>query len=237
MTFDPNKLTYGNEGVPILKATEIEQIATQVLEKHCPLVLQKPEITPVNEIIKRLGQTTKLESAIADLGTKGNAKILGKVNFPLRLLSLDRVLTTERKTQMQFTAAHEVGHWILHRWNYKMWRFPSSKVTPDNLEDDDDSLAQRKRRSPREWLEWQANVFAASLIMPRETFRTALIQAQKSIGITRNLGIVWVSEEEYSKRDLLLVARGLSGVYDVSVTSVLVRLNRLELTCGQPFEN
>jgi hypothetical protein len=45
MPFDPKRLGYGGDGVPILKATEIEQIAIEVLEKHCQKVLRKPAMT------------------------------------------------------------------------------------------------------------------------------------------------------------------------------------------------
>jgi Zn-dependent peptidase ImmA (M78 family) len=229
MPFDPKKLRHDNDGVPILKATEIEQIATEVLEKHCPAVLHKPAMTPVIEIIEALEKTTDLTSVIVDLGFKGNAKILGKVNFTQRCLSLDQLLITEREIQMRFTAAHEIGHWILHRWNYKKWKFPPSDLTPDNLQDDEDSLCRLEQRSPRDWLEWQANVFAAALIMPRATFLKALIEAQILTGIKRNIGIVWVSDAGYSQRDLVSVLDRLSVVYAVSIASVRVRLNTLKL--------
>jgi len=46
MPFDQKQLKYDKDGVPILKAIEIERIATEVLEKHRPLVLTKPGQNP-----------------------------------------------------------------------------------------------------------------------------------------------------------------------------------------------
>jgi hypothetical protein len=65
--------------------------------------------------------------------------------------------------------------------------------------------------------------------MPRATFQKALIAAQKSFGIMKNIGIVWVSNAGYSRSDLSRIADYLSNIYAVSPASVRVRLNTLEL--------
>jgi Zn-dependent peptidase ImmA (M78 family) len=237
MPFDQNNFNYGEDGVPILSAREIEQIAKEVLEKHCPGVLQRPIMTPVIEILKALENTTHLKSVITDLGYKKNAKILGRINFSRKLLSLDTLLTTEREIQMRFTAAHEIGHWILHRWNYENWNFESFQPTQDNFEDDENSLHRLDRRSPKEWLEWQANVFAAALIMPQDTFRRALAETQYSLGIRRNIGIVWVSDAKYSRRDYMLCVERLGEIYGVSLASVRVRLETQNLIYNEPAQS
>ncbi len=222
--FNPTQLKYDEDGVPILTAAEIEEIATAVLEKHCAVVLREPRLTPVIEIIEALGKSTQLRSIVTDLGTRGNYKILGRVNFSQRVLSLDTLLMTERKVQMRFTAGHEIGHWILHRWNYENWRFPSPQAAQHDLEDTEDSFGQLKPCSSRDWIEWQANAFAAALIMPCTTVHKALVETQKSLGIKRNLGIVWLSDAAYSRRDFLDVANRLSDIYAVSRDSIRVRL-------------
>lgn len=228
MSFNPRDLSYSIDGVPILRALQVEDIATEVLQKHCPNVLKKPAMTPVLEIIHALGKTTGLESAVADLGSKGPAKVLGKLIFSKKLLLLDSSLTRDREVQMRFTAAHEVGHWILHRWNYKNWKFNTGSGD-DGLEDDEKTLCRLDQRSPQDWLEWQANVFAASLVMPRGTFQRALVETQGAFNITRNVGTVWLSDAAYSQRDFKLVGNRLANIYGVSLTSIRVRLSTLEL--------
>ena|ERR1039458_4394520 len=91
------------------------------------------------------------------------------------------------------------------------------------------SLCRLEERTPQDWLEWQANVFAASLIMPRATFQTALVETQKAFGITRNLGVGWLSDNEPSHRDFQLLGNRLANIYGVSLTSIRVRLNTLKL--------
>ena len=59
-----------------LKATEIEAVAYELLQKHCPDVLRKPSLTPVADIIKKLEERTGLKSSIENLGEFEGKKIL-----------------------------------------------------------------------------------------------------------------------------------------------------------------
>jgi Zn-dependent peptidase ImmA (M78 family) len=233
MAFKPKHLRYSSDGIPILAAQQVEDVATEVLQKHCPPILKQPAMTPAIELIHTLSKTTGLHYAIEDLGYRAHAKILGKVSFSKKALLLDISLTTDREVQMRFTAAHEVGHWVLHRWNYKNWKLATPKSSPGELEDDEKSLCRLDERTPQDWLEWQANVFAASLVMPRATFQKALVDTQLALGITRNVGIVWISDAEYSQRDFKLVGNRLANIYGVSLTSIRVRLNTLRLLQDQ----
>ncbi len=233
MQFDPKKLRYSNQGTPILSAREIETVATELLETHCPQVLNKPSMTPVADIIDRLRERTGLLFAMEDLGYKGTAKILGKVSFHRKTLYLDVSLNGERKAAFRFTAAHEVGHWVLHRYNYKNWKFNDDRPKEDALEDDESTLCRLERRTPKDWLEFQANVFAASLVMPREMFVTALIQQQQAMGITKNLGHIYLSDEKYARRDFQTIVMHLSHLFGVSKESVRVRVRTLKLLADE----
>jgi hypothetical protein len=117
--FDPGKIKYNSDGIPVLSAREIETVAYELLQKYCPDVLCKPSMTPVIEIIDQLGKRTGLLFAIEDLGFKRIAKVLGKVSFHKKTMYLDPSLEGERAAAFRFTAAHEIGHWVLHRYNYK----------------------------------------------------------------------------------------------------------------------
>ncbi|MDB6031219.1 MAG: hypothetical protein JWM16_1557 [Verrucomicrobiales bacterium] len=227
MAFDPRGLKYSSDGIPYLKKAELEDVAHEVLAKHCPSVFEKPSFTPVLDIIGGLMATTPLKHAIEELGYNGKAKILGKVSFHLKSLFLDIALTHERKIQFRFTAAHEIGHWILHRYNYKNWRLEGKKVNADHLEDDEDSLCRLEEKSPLDWLEWQANVFASALVMPKEPFIYALVKNQKTLGIDKNLGLVFVSNNQKSNLDYQNILTSLSSLFDVSKQSVRVRLHAL----------
>jgi Zn-dependent peptidase ImmA (M78 family) len=231
--FVPAKIRYDKNGIPIFSICEIEAIAEELLHKYCPQVLAKPGITNVGEIIERLHASTGLLFAMAELGHRGTAKILGKVSFRRRLLLLDFSLEGERKAAFRFTGGHEIGHWVLHRYNYQNWIFESSSAASHELADDDCSLCRLEQKTQKDWLEFHANVFAASLVTPRKTFVVALIEAQLASGIKRNLGRVFLSKTEYSQRDFESVVNQLSQVFDVSKEAVRVRMKTLQLIDGE----
>jgi len=222
MNFEPKKLHYDNDGIPILNVNMIESISEELLEKHFPAILTSPSITPVIEVINKL-ERTGINYQKENLGHKGSAKILGQVNFSKKILSLDLSLFDSRKIQLQFTAAHEIGHWVLHRYNYRKWKFTENN-RPDILEDDENTLCRLEKKTALDWLEWQANVFAAALIMPNRTFFKTLETAQKDIGINRNLGKIFLTDEHYSKRDFSNVIGKLAKIYDVSKKSLEIKL-------------
>ncbi len=229
VAFDPQKIKYNVAGVPVFSAWEIETVAYELLQKYCPNVLIKPAMTPVLDIIYRLGERTGLRFIWMDLGHKGTAKVLGKVSFCKKALYLDCSLDHSRKSAFRFTAAHEIGHWVLHRYNYKNWKFEAN----DTLQDDDSTLCRLEQRTQSDWLEYQANVFAASLVMPRETFIVALKQIQYNIGIHNNIGRIYLSNAPYSRRDYEATVSQLAQVFHVSKKSVCVRTRTLRLIEGE----
>jgi len=185
----------------------------------------------VLDIIEKLKEKTKLKSAIEDLGDIDGKKNLGKVSFTRRTLFLDKSLLEERKIQFRFTAAHEIGHWVLHR--YKELKLENQKLKAEELTDDENTICRLDQRTPKEWLERQANVFAASLIMPRNTFHDELVRSQKEIGILRNFGIVFINDENYNRKDRIMILAMLSDKFQVSKQSVEVRLNTLKLVIDE----
>ena len=228
MAFDPKALRYDKDGVPFLTATEIEHVADEVLRKYHPEAVAQPCPTRIATIIQGLNENTGLLFAMDDLGYLGQSKVLGKVNFPNKILFLDICLNTERKSSFNFTAGHEIGHWILHRHNWMNFKLKANSEAAE-LSDDEESLCRLDNRSARDWLEYQANVFSANLIMPSEAFHKALIDAQLSIGIKRNLGVIVLSQQTYSTTDYIRTVEILSQQFSVSRQSVEVRLRTRDL--------
>ena len=227
--FDPQKLKYNPNGIPILSVREIETIADELLQKYCPGVLRKSSMTPVVEIIRHLGERTGLAFVMDDLSFQGTAKILGKVNFRRKVLYLDVSLENELKAAFRFTAAHEIGHWVLHRYNYKNWKLEMD----GSLQDDDRTLCRLENRTQSDWLEFQANVFAASLVTPREMFIVALKQIQQKMGINKNVGRIFLSNAPSSRRDYETIVSEISQIFHVSRGSVRVRMKTLHLIEGE----
>lgn len=237
MPFNKDQLRYDRHGVPFLAVRSIEEVAIELLGAHCPAVLKRPQPTPVMDILERLKERTKLEFTFADLGMKGTARILGKVSFHRKALLLDNTLLNERAVQFRFTAAHEIGHWVLHRYNYRNWKFSNATAQAELPDDDEASLCRLDRKTSQDWLEFQANVFAAALVLPSKTFPVAVAAMQKTIGITKNLGEIFAAWDSRSRQDLQIVIAGVSEIYQVSKTSVEVRARTLKLLHDEVTRN
>ena len=81
-----------------------------------------------------------------------------------------------------FTLAHEIGHWILHRKHFFIDEQQQNIF--DLLEDEsrdnfiicvkrnESAMLYVRKKTPEEWIEWQADNFASSLLMPKDIFKT-----------------------------------------------------------------
>jgi Zn-dependent peptidase ImmA (M78 family) len=224
MGFNPKELNHDEHGVPRIKFARLEEIAQELLTAHCPQVLASGRQTPVVDILEKLRDRTKLSYCWADLGFRGDSKVLGKVNFPTKTLFLDESLQDERKIQLRFTAAHEIGHWVLHR--YRPLRLNQNQAVVEVV-DDEGSLCRLESTTPRDWVEMQANAFAAALVLPKATFHKSLVNVQAEIGIIKNLGFVFKQSE--TNPDFVRTVAGLCDIYGVSKQSVKIRLRTLKM--------
>lgn len=230
ISFNPARLNYSSEGCPILSRDQIEAVASEVLGKYAPNALTKPSKTPVLALLDGVATNTELKYAFAALPENSKRKVLGLVNFRTRQLLIDESLrpNPEPPSRFAFTLAHEIGHWILHRYAHKHF-WSANSESSDELDDDEETLFRLEERTLNDWLEWQANTFAAQLLMPKETFHYALQAAQISAEIKRNIGEVWLCDEAWSRRDFKLVTAALADFYGTSASAVTVRLRTLKL--------
>ncbi len=89
---------------------------------------------------------------------------------------------------------------------------------------------QRKITTAKERVEWQANRFAASFLMPRETFRDAVVMIQEQLGVIKNVGIVYLDESAPNVRDfnqLIIVPYG--NLHELAARASITRLADLRM--------
>jgi hypothetical protein len=150
--------------VPVVKGlscAQIEKEASQFLELLAPECLKNPGPTPVLEIFENkmelLNFTVLIGKNIKGLG--------GLTDVTHRIIELP--CSTYKKLekgdpQARFTAAHEFGHAQLHGKDQALGTFPFR----DHI-----TFAYRSRIRAFEDPEWQANSFAAAILMPIKTMR------------------------------------------------------------------
>ena len=117
---------------------------------------------PVEEILERHLQ---LRLCYEDLEeTLGIPDVLGATYVTARKICVnERLFEDSGEGRLVFTAAHEVGHWVLHR------RFADEQRR--TLRQAETIVC--RSRDAKEPIEWQADYFAACLLMPEQPLRDA----------------------------------------------------------------
>ena len=114
---------------------------------------------PIEELIE-FG--LKLALVFEDLrGKLGLPDVLGATYAEFRTISADLSLDRpEGEGRLSFTLAHEAGHWVMHRRFIKRAHRPGRSIFC-------------RTRDARTTIEWQADYFAACLLMPGSFVRAA----------------------------------------------------------------
>lgn len=193
--------------VPYLSADQIEAKAEEVIGVFAPHILNAPSATPLLEFLEFMRTKYKVVYDFEqDLGsTKHGTKILGMFSrSPLGIL-IDRVIRND--PGFPYTVGHEIGHLVLHR----RLRIAASDYNfqPDTIREL--VTGRRKITTAKERVEWQANRFSASFLMPRETFREAVGSVQEQLGIIKNVGVVYLDESQPNIRDFGQLLSCLQG--------------------------
>ncbi|WII72169.1 ImmA/IrrE family metallo-endopeptidase [Bdellovibrio sp. 22V] len=172
-------MDYSEISVPVvrgLSTKEIEQHALEFLMLTAPECLDTPMPVPVLEIFEnmldRFGYTPAIGKNVKGLG--GVTDVTNR-EIELPLASYNRL--EKGDPQGRFTAAHEFGHMILHgQSNAVGGKYPSR----ENV-----TFARRSQLRAFEDPEWQANTFAAAVLMPypmmKQLFKTGKMDVQTVI--------------------------------------------------------
>ena len=127
---------------------------------------------PVEDIIERY---LEIGISIEDLEERlGKEDVLGATYVNSRMICInEKLLDDKAEGRLIFTCAHEAGHWVLHR------RFVS---VAGRSEGQSDYIICRAKNA-REPIEWQADYFAACLLMPEKDVKDTFFEVfgEKSI--------------------------------------------------------
>jgi len=122
------------------------------------------------------------------------------------------------KGRERFTIAHECAHQLLHTAHALEFRQCRAVEYAETL------CAQRRLSTTGDWLEWQANVMAAALLMPGYQMVTAMNTYFKAGRLQAKYGEISVAE--------LKILTEIAELYGVSVSALIVRLKQLNLLTG-----
>lgn len=218
--------------VPRLSRDLIEEKAEQVLAWHSELGMNIPQCSQVASIVMTLAKLGKVTfNCRESLGrTRKGSTIHGAFQFDPPTIYIDESLPHD-SARFKFVLAHELAHFVLHR---KLHLDPATIDLPNRLSDDRYTLHLRRigsrlLQTPRDWLEWQANILAGAILVPRATLQQAIMEKQRSLGITRNLGVIYVDPQLENRLNHRRIMDHLLSVYQVSRTVLAIRLEELNL--------
>lgn len=214
-------------GVPVLNANDIEVKAEELITYFDPNILGEACETPLITLIEKLQRDYDINFDLSlDLGISPNGnKILGKTVLRPRGIFIDRSLANN--SRLQFVLGHELGHLILHR-NIEIEKtgYDDNEIIDTKL---DVVTSIKILSTSRDWIEWQANRFSSAILMPRATLHTKLRELQEASGLTRNVGKIVLTHEQYSMRDYKAIERKLCATYNVNSTNINIRLRELQI--------
>ena len=219
------KTKHDSNGIPVLNREDIELRTEKFIRFFDDECLNQPSPTPLAKICTTLQEEHNVTFVFdKDLGeTKEGYKYRGSFHIPSTTIHIDKNMEYG-EPRFNFTLAHEIGHFVLHRKIDISILKDKEKIQDTNR---DLVLDHVQSDNPRTWLEWQANKFASSLLLPRVTVPTAVINKQKEMGLTRNIGKIFVDRGVSSNIDFEIQIEYLSLIYQSSKASIRIRLQEL----------
>lgn len=182
--------------VDILSRTQIDNEAENFLMKYRPNALKKATKLDLETIIENdlgldidyqnLDENHQILGATIFKDGYMNVYNNGKKElkkFYKNTMVFDIKLSEDYKQEGRFlfTLAHEIGHWVLHRKHFFIDEQQQSifdllqEETKENFivcaKRNENAMLYVRKKTPEEWIEWQADNFASSLLMPKDIFK------------------------------------------------------------------
>ena len=216
-------------GIPVMTRTDIEERTESFLRFFDADCLDRPKFSPLDTICCRLSEEFEVKFIFdAELGDSPEGyKYRGRFHIPSKTIFIDNSLPIG-SPPFNFTLAHELAHFVLHR------KIDRKIITSEK----DDQISDTKRQlildhlqsnNPKEIMEWQANKFASSLLLPRLTVPIAVVKKQQEIGINRRLGFIFLDDQPRNKDDFSKIMEHLGCIYMASKTAIRYRLRELNI--------
>ncbi len=163
------------------------------------------------------------------LNSQGN-EILGKIDLNNRKIYITNVLQKDTP-RWRFTVAHEIGHLLLHR-NLNLSSFDIEHM--DTEEIINWIKPANKIYSSVNRLEWQANSFASSLLLPRELVYNIIALKIKELDIRKfDNGIIYLDEQQCNVQTYQNILYSMKNKFNVSFQVINYRLAQLGLLNNQ----
>jgi Zn-dependent peptidase ImmA (M78 family) len=206
--------------VPFREKGELEALADETLDDIAYDAGTVSLASICSREAKRAGLVVEHQTPVPDPDSENPP--LGRIEFsPLRILlfAYDR----PHPARDRFTLAHELAHHLLGHGSY---------MTRESCDESDFVLHRRRIDDGTDIarLEYQANYFAASLLMPRKNFIEDFWKLLEGLDIrSKGFGPLYVDNQQCNIDNYFAVTAALMNRYKVSRASATIRLESLGL--------
>ncbi|QJW90266.1 ImmA/IrrE family metallo-endopeptidase [Spirosoma taeanense] len=210
--------------IPILSRSEIEDIVNEILADYYPHRQARENALHWPTFEQYLYDVFELEiSYVPYIGLdSSNRMIQSRCIFNQRRIEI--LTSLQDSSRLNFIKGHEIGHYFLHN------KCSISQSAYESMEDSDFryDLDKYQINSDRGWIEWQANTFANSLIMPTPAFLKRLKHIKTSIGLSPNKNL-YVDRQRCNIDDFHAITGDLATFFRTTKTSATIKLETLNL--------
>ena len=252
IAFRWSKVDKKNHNTPVIKDSEIDELAEMLLRDYKPQLLKEPGKIKYEHFLESyLGANLEYkyiyykedEERILGVTAFNREKLpifdrenlcLDEIVLDINSVVLDFYVTEEGREGLElFTGLHEGGHLWMHpgvyaRSEMQLSLFGNGELRPVTCCRKTDIEGFGKRydyRTPEQWREHQADYFASAIAMPGATFIPLVQEVLKSQGIKEGRIIEDAGFNEYFlAREVL--PQMLGDTYGVSRTAAYVKLRK-----------
>ena len=236
------------ENLFYLSKMDIEAETQNLLMQYCPDCLERPTAIPIENLIEDLEITIEPQNLSEDhsvygafIFNKGLVKIFDGSGNYLEKHYDDKTILIDKKIYniyggiTFFTLGHELGHYYLQ---YSLKHVDKNQMTIFNYMNEDEkakyfldtskilneSLDSKNEPYKFSFMEWQANYFSSSILIPKKTLDLKLKEENKGFRKLQFYSTLKnVSENEYEE-----IIKNLSDTFNVSKLAMTNRLKTLE---------
>mgnify|MGYP003599707946 CR=1 FL=1 len=217
------------EGLKKLSSKQIDAISSNLIKEFNSEILDYGLSIPLFDLLEYLKNKHNLKFKYSKIEDDSKEDVLGYFDCEKNEIIVD--ISIRNTPREPFILAHEIGHFILHK-DLKI-----NKSIYNNFKDTSFSFFEQSYvlRNPKNWIEWQANSFASSLLMPELSIKAILILTQKDLGISK-AGRIYLDDQECNKLDYREILKRLASHFNVPKVSIEYRLSDLKLI-DKPVHN
>ncbi|MDN3581003.1 ImmA/IrrE family metallo-endopeptidase [Mucilaginibacter flavus] len=234
LKYGPQWYQPGNQvqSTELRSAKLIEKITVDILNAFDSSILYKNKGLPMSDFMVYVSEKYSVR-IVTDRPIKSDKgkKINGYIDFAEKIIHIDSNLVGS--PQFNFILAHEIGHYILHSG------FSMDQMVFNNLQDSEYNKALGKHAliNEKHWIEWQANRFAACLLLPYKSLLAQIVLYQINNGINGHRGTIYVDHQQCNQQAFDLMQEQFSNFFGVSKATLEHRLSNLGILKFGPGGN